>query len=239
VPNHAPKPRRALMVVAKRPAAGKTKTRLCPPLSGGQAATLYECFLRDTLAIIREAAAQLPLDPIIVYQTDSQAEDDAYFAQLAPDFARFAQVGNNLSERLHNATSHALTALGYQQAAIMNSDGPTLPAANLVAAFTSLDDAEVSLGPTDDGGYYLIALKQPAPNLFLPIQMSTPTVAAETLAQAAAANLKVALLPTSTDIDYIADLQRLAATLPSLPASIAVHTRQFLAAHPGLLEGQA
>lgn len=218
--------RRALMVVAKQPAPGQTKTRLSPPLRGQDAAALYECFLRDTLDTIRRARESLEFQPIIAYLPPGA---EGYFRELAPDFERLLQQGENLSERLHNATAHCLLN-GFDQAIIMDSDSPTLPAANLCQAFRVLDDgADVSLGPCDDGGYYLIGLKQPAPDLFLNVTMSTPSVITETLAQAALQNLRVGMLPICYDIDYVADLRRLVSELDFLPHEIARHSRQFLA----------
>jgi rSAM/selenodomain-associated transferase 1 len=223
--------RRALMVVAKQPAVGQTKTRLCPPLSGDEAAAIYECFLRDTLDLVRAACQHMALDPIICYLP---AESESYFRQLAPGFALQLQEGRDLSERLAHATTTCLSR--YDQAVIMDSDSPTLATAHLCEAFTALDNADVSLGPCDDGGYYLIGLKRPAPDLFLKVQMSTSQVVTETLAIASALNLRVALLPGSFDVDYVADLQRLAAALDQLPASIAAHTRAFVAEHRAILE---
>lgn len=224
--------KRALMVVAKQPAPGQTKTRLSPPLSGDEAAALYECFLRDTLDIIRAAQQQLAFDPIICYLPLGA---ETYFRTLAPDFGLLPQQGADLSERLHHATSHCLNN-GYAQAVIMDSDSPTLPPDNLVQAFSSLESSDISLGRCDDGGYYLIGLKRPAPDLFLKVMMSTPTVSADTLEQARKNKLQVAMLPICYDIDFKEDLMRLQAELAALPMTTAQHTRRFLAANPGLAE---
>ncbi|MBA3870761.1 MAG: TIGR04282 family arsenosugar biosynthesis glycosyltransferase [Anaerolineae bacterium] len=226
-------PHRALMVVAKQPAPGQTKTRLCPPLSGEQAAALYECFLSDTLDIIRAARQQISFDPILVYLP---LGSQTYFRTLAPDFGLLLQNGIDLSERLNHATSHCLKNLGYQQVLIMDSDSPTLPTSSLVEAFTALDTADVSLGSCDDGGYYLIGTKKSTPSLFLKVTMSTDHVTADTLVQAKEAGLQVTMLPASYDIDYVADLKRLALDLTTQPAHVAAHTRTFLANHPGILE---
>src|SRR5262249_31365020 len=152
--------KRALMVVAKQPAVGQTKTRLCPPLSGEEAAAIYECLLRDTLDLIRAARQQMAFDPIICFLP---AGSEAYFQEIAPDFMLRLQEGRDLSERLEQATRMALTAGKYDRAVIMDSDSPTLSPDYLCEAFTALEDADVSLGPCDDGGYYLIGLKRPAP----------------------------------------------------------------------------
>jgi hypothetical protein len=219
--------RRALVVVAKQPRPGQTKTRLTPPLSGEQASALYECFLLDMLALMRQAAAHIALTPIIAYYPEGS---ESYFRALAPDFDLLLQQGNDLSARLNNATTHCLTH-GYDQVVIMDSDSPTLPVTNLIEAFTALDAADVSIGTCDDGGYYCIGLKRPAPPLFLNVTMSTETVSRSTLEQAAQAGLSVALLPQDYDIDYGSDLKRLITELAHLPSTVAAHTRAYITAH--------
>jgi len=217
-----PKSPNALLVVAKRPAAGRTKTRLTPPLSPAQAAALYECFLRDTLDLVR----QVPDVQRVVAYLPTEARD--YFVALAPDFGHICQQGGDLGDRLDNALTHYLR-LGYRRVAIMNSDGPTLPASCLVQAFEALSDGvDVVLGPCDDGGYYLIGLQRPAPRLLREVRMSTPAVVADTLALAAEEGLRVKLLPTWYDVDDAASLDRLAAELAAAPPTIAPRTRAFL-----------
>jgi len=141
--------RRALLVVAKQPAPGQTKTRLSPPLIGDQAAALYQCFLLDTLDIIREAQRSCLFDPIIAYLPEG---GEPYFNALAPDFGLLLQRGIDLSERLHHATSHCLMEAGYDQVVIMDSDSPTLPPASLSESFAGLDEADITFGRVDDGG---------------------------------------------------------------------------------------
>jgi len=215
-----------LLVVAKQPAAGQTKTRLCPPLTGETAAALYECFLRDTIEIMR---ATPNVGRGIVYLP---AAATAYFRQLAPEFTLTLQVGADLGARLDHALTAALTQ-GANAAVIMDSDSPTLPAAYLGEAFAHLAaGADVVLGPCDDGGYYLIGLRQPQPRLLREVPMSTPTVLRDTLTIANELGLRVALLPTWYDVDTGAELQRLrrelAATATDSLASPAHHTRAFL-----------
>lgn len=220
--------RQMLMVVAKQPAAGQTKTRLCPPLTGETAATLYECFLRDTLDIMRMAP---DVTRAIVYLPEDAA---GYFRELAPDFVLMRQRGSDLGERLDNLLTEAL-AQGATAAVVMDSDSPTLPAAYPAEAFTRLQEgADVVLGPCDDGGYYLIGLKHPQPRLLREVQMSTPTVLRDTLLIAKDLGLRVVLLPTWYDVDTAAELQRLRLELNGAPAtgsllSPAHHTRTFLA----------
>jgi hypothetical protein len=211
-------------VVAKQPSPGQTKTRLTPPLTPEQAAALYECFLLDTLDLVRGVSG---VQPVIAY---SPLEAADYFAHLAPDFERIPQVGLDLGARLDNALTEYLHR-GVRRVAIMNSDGPTLPLAHLMAAFDRLaGDADVVLGPADDGGYYLIGLKRPAPRLLREVRMSTPHVAADTLALAAEEGLRVALLPPWYDVDDVQSLERLKRELAGAPAHVAKRTRALLTA---------
>jgi rSAM/selenodomain-associated transferase 1 len=209
--------------MARRPAAGATKTRLCPPLSPDEAAALYACFLADVIDRVRAAAGQVAgLGPGIAF-TPPDAE--AHFAALAPGFDLVPQTGATLGERLDGVLSGAL-ARGYAQVAAVNSDSPSLPAAYLAQAFAALDDptVDVTLGPCDDGGYYLIGWKRPHPALVREVTMSAADTLAQTLAVAARAGLRVALLPPWYDVDAPADLARLADD-PGLGR----HTRAFLA----------
>jgi hypothetical protein len=211
-----------LLVVAKQPSPGQTKTRLTPPLTSEQAATLYECFLLDTLDLVRRVPG---VQPVIAYLP---REAEEYFARLAPDFQLIPQSGPDLGARLDNALTEYLRR-GDRRVAIMNSDGPTLPLTHLMAAFDSLDgDADVVLGPADDGGYYLIGLKQPAPRLLREVPMSTNHVAADTLALAAKEGLKVTLLPSWYDVDDVESLERLKAELAGAPGHVAKRTRALL-----------
>jgi rSAM/selenodomain-associated transferase 1 len=215
---------RALIIVAKKPEAGQTKTRLSPPLSGRQAAELYHSFLLDTLELMQQVEIA---QPILAYTPD---EAKPFFQEIAPAGFEFVpQVGADLGERLHNVLSHCLLT-GYRQAVVMDSDSPTLPVGVLRQAFRELDDpgVDVVLGPCEDGGYYLIGLKAPCAALFQEIPMSTPRVAAETLQRALAQGLHVAQLPRWYDVDLYADVERLYEELRSLPGDRARHTRAFL-----------
>lgn len=212
----------ALLVVAKRPAPGRTKTRLAPPLSPHQAATLYECFLKDTLDLVREIPT---VQPVIAYLP---AREKAYFSSLAPDFELLLQTGSDLGSRLDHALTQYL-ALGYGRVVIMNSDGPTLPPRYLEMAFEMLaGDTDVVLGPCDDGGYYLIGLKQPAPRLLREVRMSTAHVTADTLDLAADMGLQATLLPCWYDVDDVDTLARLIKELDDSPSGLAAHTRAMV-----------
>ena len=115
----------------------------------------------------------------------------------------------------------------------MNSDGPTLPLACLEEAFSALYREDITLGPGHDGGYYLIGMKRPHPELFQGIAWSTEQVVPQTLDICHHLGLSVHLLPEWYDVDVAADLERLQCDLQQDP-SLAPHTRAFLErqAHP-------
>ena len=210
----------ALIVVAKRPAPGKTKTRLSPPLTPQLASALYECFLFDTLDQMRQV---IDAHHVIAY-----LDEQDYFQRIAADFELIQQEGDDLGVRLDNALTSYLSR-GYERAVIMDSDSPTLPAAYLSQAFQLLSDgADVVLGPCDDGGYYLIGIKKPRPRLLREVQMSTSTVTADTIALAEQEGLRVNLLPIWYDVDDAASLIRLMKEVESLDSQATVHTRRFL-----------
>ena len=225
--------RAALIVMAKRPFPGQTKTRLSPPFSKEEAAHLYECFLRDSL----ELAMSFPgVTPFIAY---SPLEAEDYFRKLAPRATLIPQCGATLGERLEYVLTHCLQA-GFKHVAAMNSDSPNLPANYLEKAFDQLADEsiDVVLGPCEDGGYYLIGWKQPYPKLVRELEMSTHHVLDDTLAIAAAEKLRIALLPTWYDIDNVADLRRMWPDLTDTSRS-GRYTRRFLANYARLAKNSS
>lgn len=210
--------RRALIVMAKRPYPGQTKTRLCPPLSPTEAAVLYECFLQDALDTVHKVPG------VTAFIAFAPAEAANYFRQLAPDFARIPQRGETLNQRL-DFVLQQVQMIGFHQVAAISSDCPTLPAAYLAQAFAELDKptVDVVFGPCEDGGYYLIGWKRPYPRLVLEVTMSTPHVLRDTLAIAEEEKARVALLPQWYDVDDAADWERVQAT-----ANLGRHTQAFL-----------
>jgi hypothetical protein len=211
----------SLIVVAKKPEPGSTKTRLCPPFTPEAAAEFYGCLMRDTLALTVKLRG---VDRTLAF-TPSSALD--YFRELAPDgFRLIPQKGADLGERLANALAHHLE-LGYRKAVIMNSDGPTLPLAHLKEAFSKLDHTDVTLGMGHDGGYYLIGVKQHFPELFQNVTWSTKKVIPQTLEACRRLQLRVHRLPEWYDVDVEADLARLRRDLSANPTS-APHTYAFL-----------
>jgi rSAM/selenodomain-associated transferase 1 len=211
----------ALIVVAKRPVPGETKTRLCPPLNPQSAADFYRCLLLDTLALLKRFQGA---DFTVAF---APATARAYFEAMLPNgFRLLPQQGADLGERLAHALGQHFD-LGYHRVAIMNSDGPTLPLTYLEEAFSGLDHSDVTLGPSHDGGYYLIGMKQRQPDLFRGITWSTEHVYRQTRAICRRLGLSVHRLPAWYDVDVEADLERLRRDLAQ-DRTLAPHTRAFL-----------
>ncbi|MCU0520618.1 MAG: TIGR04282 family arsenosugar biosynthesis glycosyltransferase [Anaerolineae bacterium] len=213
----------AIVIMAKQPAIGRTKTRLCPPLTPAEAAALYEALLRDTIELV----AGLDNVALAIAVTPPEATD--YFHRISPAEARLLPVvGADIGVCLDQVLS-ALLVAGHPRAIALCADGPTLPVAYLQQAITQLDEADVVLGPSEDGGYYLIGLTQSQPRLFRDITWSTAQVTAQTLDRAESLGLRVSLLPSWYDVDTAADLDRLRAELPTLAPDTLSHTRRFFA----------
>jgi hypothetical protein len=194
----------AVAIMAKAPRPGEVKTRLCPPLLAAEAAALYRCFLLDKIAAVR---ALHGVRPVLAYTPD---EAQAELAVLAPDFTLVPQRGADLGARLH-ATLAGLLGAGHPGAIAVDSDTPTLPREFLQRAVDCLarPGPDVVLGPTEDGGYYLIGVRAAHRALFDDVPWSTRVVLEATLRRAAAAGLEAVRMPTWFDVDTPDDLRRL------------------------------
>jgi uncharacterized protein len=212
----------AVMIMAKVPQAGAVKTRLCPSLSPQEAMTLYQAFLRDKIAQVQSLEA---VRPTIAY---TPSAGRSVFAALAPGFTLIVQRGADLGERLANAFAQCFAA-GYTGVLAIDSDTPTLPTNFLQQAITllSLPQVDVVIGPSEDGGYYLIGLRALHHELFENMAWSTDVVVSETVRRATAKGLQVAWLPPWFDVDTPEDLERLQSTLADTPGKAPWHTRQF------------
>ena len=214
-------------IMAKAPRAGSVKTRLCPPLTAGEAADLYRCFLLDKIEQVRG------LDGARAAIAYTPPEGRREFETLAPGFLLVDQHDGDLGARL--ATSFAsLFASGYGAALAVDCDTPTLPTSFLREAVELIGTpgTDVVLGPSEDGGYYLIGLRVPHLELFRDVAWSTSSVLAETLRRAGAKGLTIACLPPWFDVDTPDDLERLERELTESGSMGPQHTRRFLA-RPG------
>ncbi len=199
--------RGALIVLAKAPRAGDVKTRLCPPLTPAEAAELYGRLLSDVLAASAEIAQELGIVPIVAVHPAQACGEIARGAPVR--FRVVPQRGADLGRRMDWAVREACAA-GAPCVLLRGSDSPLIDAEVVSAALAALDAADLVLRPDRDGGYGLVGLKRPAPGLF-EHPMSTATVLADTLANAARLGLSARLLEPGFDVDTLADLRRLEA----------------------------
>jgi rSAM/selenodomain-associated transferase 1 len=191
-----------LIIFAKEPRPGRVKTRLSPPLSPEGAAQLYHSFLQDIL----EEMTQVPEVRLALAYNPLEAHD--FFRSLVPAGTDlFLQEGNDLGERMARAFVRGFAA-GFGPVLLRGSDVPDLPAAVVSESREVLatGQAQVVLGPTTDGGYYLVGLNAPQPCLFQGPVWSSDTVLTDTLRLARQLGLKVHFLPRWPDIDTYADL---------------------------------
>lgn len=210
----------AIGVMAKAPQAGRSKTRLCPPLLPDQAAALSAAFLRDTTENIAAAARAAPVLGFVAYAPagsaslfDGNVADGTGFV-LADGMSGFpgpmpADVLGFGRCLLHAV--QGMLAQGFAAACVLNSDSPTLPSQILTTAAQALLQAgdRVVLGPAEDGGYYLLGMKRLHARLFADIAWSTDGVAYVTRGRAGELGLEVVELPLWYDVDDRASLTRL------------------------------
>lgn len=217
---------RALAILARYPLPGAVKTRLAASIGDEEAAALYKAFLQD-LACRFAADAREDGYSLIWAQTPGQGD-------LRDVVGRGARVmeqrGEDLAERLHTLAAD-LASTGYERIVMIGSDMPQLPCARVRAAFDMLLWRDVTLGPAEDGGYYLVGLRAASepPDIFRGISMSTPQVLAHTLRRIARQRLTAALLPTDFDVDTLEDACRLRHTLADPGAHKAPSPRMFAA----------
>ena len=218
----------AVAIMAKAPRAGEVKTRLCPPLSLVDAAELYRRLLLDKIEQVRS----LRTASLAIAYTPDEAR--AFFEEVAPGFVLVPQRGADLGDRLANSLGELLDT-GHRGALAIDSDTPTLPLEFLQQALDLIvtPEIDVVLGPTEDGGYYLIGLRAVHRELFEAMAWSTQQVLPETIRRADAKGLRVACLPPWYDIDTPDDLARLRMTLAASDGDAPRHTRTFLLERTG------
>src|ERR1700686_954090 len=204
---------RVLVIMAKAQRPGAVKTRLVPSLSPAAVPAFYCCLLEDTLALARS----LRLTDVEV-AIMCPASDVNELAQLAGNEASIvAQNGEGLAAGLTSVFAHF--AEDHQRRVIaFNSDSPHLPRSVLEDAFETLAAEDVVVGPTHDGGYYLVGAKASHPTLFAGDGMGTSSALERLLSRARALELSVSFAAPFYDIDVADDLTRLAEELRLAPA---------------------
>ena len=220
----------ALVFMAKWPEPGRAKTRLCPPLTAEEAAACARAFLLDMLteASFCDADRWLAFAPA--------ASHPAFVRLVGSGVGLIEADGADLGAALRRA-QFAAFARGYRRVALVASDIPHLPAARYADAFAALEEADVAIGPSGDGGYYLLASKRETPLLFDNVPWSTASVLDQTLLQAQRAGLDIRLIPSCDDVDVVGDLTWLEEQLRRRPG--AGHTLSVLEGLHGRVEGVA
>ncbi len=223
-----------IAVMAKASLLGKAKTRLCPPLAPEEAAAFNTAFLKD---IADNLIAASSIASIAGSMAFGPPGSEAFFRQHIPASIGLHEVWRaNLGECLIEALSLQFAA-GHGAACVLNSDSPTLPVSVLIETAEVLAEPgdRAVLGPSSDGGYYLLALKSMHACLFQDIAWSTEIVAAQTLERAADIGLPVHILPEWYDVDdclaigtLIGELFEGRAFSKSLRSSPAHHSRELL-----------
>lgn len=190
---------RALICFTRLPVPGHTKTRLMPAFTGRQCAALHTAFLRDLSHTFSQVAADL-------YVAYAPAGDPAPLRAIFPGArGMFPQEGEGLGQRMARALDRVLS-LSYGSCVLVGADLPTLSPAHLAGAFSALEGADVTLGPTPDGGYYLVGLKAPCPALFTGQRYGTGSVYADAQRALALAGRSFAHAPPCDDVDTPEDV---------------------------------
>lgn len=196
-----------MVLFAKAPIPGQVKTRLCPPLTPDEAASLHGSFVLDSLERSKAATLQqkLALDRILAC---APAADHVFFKILGErhGIRLIDQIGDDLGAKMHQAAS-TLFGEGYRRLLIVGTDLPSLPLSIYRDALAQLDRHPVVIGPALDGGYYLLGLTRAVPEMFDQIPWSTGEVLTATIARADAAGLSVGQLQPWRDVDTIEDLR--------------------------------
>ena len=200
---------------ARTPAAGRVKTRLIGRLTAQQAAELHQAMISDTAAMV----ATLPLE----------AQRRILFSEAPATmaFPKSIEVGRqaegDLGARLVAAIEDAFAG-GTEKAIVLGSDSPHLPPSRISEAVEALDTADLVLGPTDDGGYYLVGCRAGrfSPAVFAGVEWGSARVFQRTCAAAAAAGLAIASLAPCYDLDEWKDLMRFAREAAPAPRTRAL-----------------
>lgn len=197
----------AVAIMAKASEAGRTKTRLCPPLTLDEAAIFNTAFLKDMTAAVSRSAMARSVDVYLAYGPPGSAP---FFERELPGVSLIETWFRDFGACLLHAL-RGMLARGHKAAFVLNSDSPTLPSEILVNAFDLIDEPgdRVVLGPSTDGGYYLLGLKADHGELFQDIAWSTDRVADQTRERAASLKLDLVELPVWYDVDDADSLRKL------------------------------
>lgn len=218
----------ALAIITKGPIAPRGSVPACPPLDADQSADLAVAMVGDILDnTVGEDRQQL-----LIYDGDPEPLP----AIVGEGVELVAQRGSGFADRLANGQADMFAA-GFDRVVLMSGDSPTVEPKLVDMAIRRLDDVDVVLGPARDGGYTLLAARQPTPALFQHVDMSTPQVLTQTVARAREADLRIRLVAPRHDIDMVADYENALARGELHHAPRTVATMQRFPTGKGALPG--
>lgn len=201
---------KAVLVFAKPPRPGHVKTRLRGRLTAQEAAEVHLACVKDTAAMVASVGGYRKW--LLVAGRLGATQKLAQQALLSSRWRLGVQTGHDLGARLERAFRTHFEA-GAKKVVVVGTDTPWMGPQRIVRAFQLLDAADVVIGPTEDGGYYLIGARRLVPEMFRGIRWGTETVSAQTLAALRRANASHRLLPRDFDLDRPEDLHRVARLL--------------------------
>lgn len=202
----------SLLIFARAPRPGRTKTRLIPLLGPPRTADLYRCFLTDTLSRAHRVEADITIS---VAEAEDMEAVSSIAARACPGAQLTVQCEGDLGVRMAHAFQQAF-AQGYARATLIGTDSPDLPADRVEQAFSLSQTHDIVLGPCRDGGYYLIAMARVVPGLFEGVKWSSENVLTDTLERAGRQGAASALLDPWHDVDTPGDLLALQRRLHAL-----------------------
>ena len=203
----------SLIIFAKSPIPGKVKTRLTPCITPTEAAELYKAFIIDIIGNTHK----LKYERVTIADTPSN-EEATFHSICGQSVDYLPQKGHDLGERMKNAFKHSFDK-GSKRTVIIGTDSPTLPSSYIQKAFDALKEVSVTIGPTFDGGYYLIGLSEQNDAIFDGIDWSTSKVFGQTLTRIQVVNKQLYVLPPWYDVDTPDNLEFLRSHIQAMKLS--------------------
>lgn len=190
---------KVLLIFIKNPELGKVKTRLAKSIGEDKALQVYKELLEKTISVAKrtDVRRQVWYSSFIDYEDGIDTDK----------FEKYLQSGSDLGERMRNSFQQAFKE-GVERVVIIGSDCPSLNERIIENAFDRLEENDLVIGPSEDGGYYLLGMNRIFETLFLDIEWSTESVLESTIQKAKEEELKVFQLPILNDIDIIEDLKK-------------------------------
>jgi rSAM/selenodomain-associated transferase 1 len=215
-----------LVIMAKVPLPGEVKTRLASILSPEGAAELARCFFLDSMDLTQSV---LDCEAVLAYSPD---DADEYFREACKKIGVLVPQGEgDLGQRMQRVFT-TLFDQGYSRILLIGTDVPTLPLSHLQEAFSVLEEHPVVIGPSLDGGYYLLGLQTMVPEIFEDIDWGTEQVLHQTVERLSERDIQAGVLPLWYDVDTLEDLDFLIAHLDLLQSCtderLPRHTVEFL-----------